>query len=261
MPFTPDIGKAIRKLGNFFGVAIYPVLVSLAMPVFLFNIVSEKEARLLQNMKISGLQMVNYWTVNYLFNTMFYLMQVTVFYIFGRYVVCLTFFVETDGVLLWLALLGWGLCQTSLAFVYSSFVDKAQSASVLGYSIAIVLSILVSCVMLSGGCQDENNEMIHYFRIHPTLCFVRIIYVLSDACTWNSCYGIMEYAPPEIFGCLKMLYFHSVAYMVLALYLHEVVPGTYGVPKHPLFFIERCVRNTFLHPWLFSSDEMYLAKE
>ena len=55
MPFNPNIDKELDKVGNVFGIMVYPVLISLAMPVFLFNIVSEKESRLMQNMKISGL--------------------------------------------------------------------------------------------------------------------------------------------------------------------------------------------------------------
>ena len=94
--------------------------------------------------------MSNYWIVSIGFNTMFYLMQVTVWYVFGRYVAQLTFF-ETDGYLVWLTLLGWGLCQTSLAFVYSTFINQAQSASVIGYSLAIVVSLVLSCTMMSGG--------------------------------------------------------------------------------------------------------------
>ena len=103
--------------------------------------------------------------------------------------------------------------------------------------------------------------MYPWFRFHPTICFVRIIFVMSDACTWDKCFTFFDFAPQEVFECIKMLYFHSIAYMLLALYLHEVVPGTYGVPKHPLFFIEKYLRNTFLHPLIFSSDEMYLVKD
>lgn len=35
----------------------------------------------------------------------------------------------------------------------------------------------------------------------------------------------------EMFGCLIALYVQAIVYLILALYLYEVVPQTYGVPK------------------------------
>jgi len=37
--------------------------------------------------------------------------------------------------------------------------------------------------------------------------------------------------------CLISLYVGAVAYMVLAMYLNEVLPHEYGIRKHPLFFL------------------------
>jgi len=56
------------KLINALGIVIFPLGLCLSMPAFLYTIVLEKENRLLENMKINGLQMVNYWFVGFLFN-------------------------------------------------------------------------------------------------------------------------------------------------------------------------------------------------
>jgi hypothetical protein len=45
----------MQKIINAIGLSVYPLLLSLAMPVFLSMIVFEKEQRLIQNMKINGL--------------------------------------------------------------------------------------------------------------------------------------------------------------------------------------------------------------
>ena len=37
--------------------------------------------------------------------------------------------------------------------------------------------------------------------------------------------------PSEMTWCLVMLYLSAAVYMALALYLYQVVPQTYGVPK------------------------------
>ena len=33
-----------------------------------------------------------------------------------------------------------------------------------------------------------------------------------------------------------------MVYFVLAIYLNQVIPSIYGVPKHPLFCLKRCLR-------------------
>jgi hypothetical protein len=62
---------------------VMPICLSMALPVFIYQIVLEKETRLIENMKINGMRMSNYWIVNYAFNLGFYLATVILFLIFG----------------------------------------------------------------------------------------------------------------------------------------------------------------------------------
>lgn len=110
MPFKPTIRNEAEKILNAIGNVCYPVLLALGMPVYLYQIVLEKEQRLLQTMKINGLKMSNYWKVNYIFNFALYLIVLTFFFIFGKYVSGLTIFTDTDPVILLLVFVGWGLC-------------------------------------------------------------------------------------------------------------------------------------------------------
>jgi hypothetical protein len=103
------IRRDAQMLVNGAGYIVYPVLFSLCLPVFLYNIVLEKESRLIQNMKINGLQMSNYWIVNSLFNFATYLIiSINTFY-FGRYVLGLLVFVESSIKFLAIVIFGWGL--------------------------------------------------------------------------------------------------------------------------------------------------------
>ena len=49
--------------------------------------------------------------------------------------------------------------------------------------------------------------------------------------------------------------------MILALYANEIVPQTYGVEKHPLFFMEDFLKHNM--PWLskhiFSDETLLVA--
>jgi hypothetical protein len=55
----------------------------MGLPVFLYQIVLEKENRLIENMKINGMRMSNYWIVNFFFNLGFYCVTALLFMIFG----------------------------------------------------------------------------------------------------------------------------------------------------------------------------------
>ena len=125
MPLKPGVRSETEKVINIVGNGAYPLLLSLSLPVFLYSIVLEKEQRLLENMKINGLNMRNYWTVTYVFSFILYLATVFVYAGFGRYISGLSFFIETNIYILGLTLVGWGLCQVSLAFFFSVFLQDS----------------------------------------------------------------------------------------------------------------------------------------
>ena len=77
--------------------------------MFLNHFVMEKQTKLVDNMKINGLKMSNYWIVNGAFNFGMYLAMVSIFYLMGKYVYVLDFFVETHFFLVALMLVTWGL--------------------------------------------------------------------------------------------------------------------------------------------------------
>jgi len=81
--------------------------------------------------------------------------------------------------------------------------------------------------------------MFKWLRLHPTLNFCRIIYILSDNCAWRECVISIFNVNNEIKECLLSLYLNSIVYMILAMYFDNVIPQTYGIPKHPLFFVEK----------------------
>lgn len=68
------------------------------------------------------------------------------------------------------------------------------------------------------------------------------MFYLCDRCSWESCIGGVQFLPWKIGRSIFALYVHAVLYLVAAIYLNEVVPQQYGVPRHPLFPIENLIR-------------------
>ena len=54
---------------------------------------------------------------------------------------------------------------------------------------------------------------------------------MCKECAYTICIGNFADMPPELARCLFFLYAFFVIYLVLALYLYQVVPQTYGVAK------------------------------
>ena len=100
MPVKDQDKGFMMKIINLAAASLFPLSLSLLLPVFMYAIVLEKEERLLEMMKMNGMRMRNYWFVSYLFNFAMYFIMIVVFFIFGYAVLELSFFTETNPGLL-----------------------------------------------------------------------------------------------------------------------------------------------------------------
>ena len=224
MPFRPDVKDGADKVINALGGIIYPLYLSLSLPVFLYTIVLEKEQRLIENMKINGLNMLNYWKVNFVFNFFMYLAVMTLYLSYGKFLSGLTFFTETDIRVLILTNIGWGLCQISIAFTLAAFLNNSQTASMFGYIFSIILTLAAGTFVICGGVYDEVGELKYGYYPVPMFLYTRICFLIADACTWSKCISRWTEFPDELFRCIKYLYIDSIIYLILALYLNQVMP-------------------------------------
>ena len=122
MPLDLQLDENVIRVINLMGSGLFPLCLCMLLPVFLYQIVLEKETRLLEVMKMNGLRMRYYWFVNTVFNFVYYIIQCLIFLLFGRYGLGLQFFIEESYVFLAIFLVGWGLCQISLSFFFSACI-------------------------------------------------------------------------------------------------------------------------------------------
>lgn len=100
MPIINEDSKLIIKLITLVGSTIFPLCLSLLLPIFMYNIVHEKEEKLIIMMRMNGLRMREYWIVMYLFNFLISILTFFTFYLFGYYVLEFSFFTHTNTKLL-----------------------------------------------------------------------------------------------------------------------------------------------------------------
>jgi hypothetical protein len=137
MPITVHADQELYRLLNVIGASLYPICLSLLLPVFMYALVLEKEERLLEMMKMNGMRILNYWAVNFIFDFALYAVTIFFFMLFGAYFLELQFFTQTDKGVLMTVFIGWGLSQIALAFFFQVFISKARTATVLGYLVSI----------------------------------------------------------------------------------------------------------------------------
>lgn len=205
-------------------------MMMMGFPTFLVNVVIEKERKLIEMMKINGLNMNNYWAVNYVFNFLYYILSVFILIFTGRYVIGFKNFVDTDLRLQLAIYLGWGLAQISYAFFLSVFFSRTTVASISSYMLSAML--LLGGAVLSSANFAPPATFPWLFYAFPHLVFVRAMNHMVWECLSFDCYKDMyELRYSEAVVSIVFLYLHAFVWMVLAWYCNQVVPQSYGVPK------------------------------
>jgi ABC-type multidrug transport system ATPase subunit len=261
MPIQLEAKAELDRLLNILGASLYPIALSLLLPVFMYSIVLEKEEKLQDFMKMNGMKIINYWVVGFCFNFAIYSITVFIFMIFGLVIVQLQFFSETSPAILILMLLGWGICQISLAFFIQVFISKARTATIWGYLLSI-WTVLWG-ITLNLAVYPLPREMPNYLIWYPHFAFTRSIYILSQACGYYKCMGSLSEMSSELKKCIILMYVIGIITLCLALYLNEIMPREFGVPRHPLFCIRKKkeARETLLQYDVDLSSEDVAVKE
>mmetsp|Transcript_27001 Transcript_27001/g.41139 ORF Transcript_27001/g.41139 Transcript_27001/m.41139 type:complete len:301 (+) Transcript_27001:660-1562(+) len=228
MPFKPDLVREGERTVNMLGIFMFSMLITLGLPSNLYLLVHEKESRLLETMKINGLRKRNYWIVHYLCFYLQFLVSILVFYLFGRYVSKLAYFTDTDPWIFIFWYIGWGLAQTSFSFFLAVFLNRSQNASMIGYAVSIVLGMLSATALCTNYPYEYHPDvidtMLWYLHYIPTFPTNRVNFYLSSYCGFRTCIADYDRLHPDVKLAIVSSYYNAVIFLVLAVYLNEVVP-------------------------------------
>lgn len=225
-----------------FAAFLFPVALTLQLPVFLYVVVLEKEMGLRQIQLVSGMRMGPYWAVATLLNLALYAALVLSFVV-GGLSLQLRFFVQTHPSVQAALFLGWGLALVAFSTFLSSFLNSRRVATVMGYAVALFGTL--TCLVISDGLYAGAQSHFSLGATLPTGCLalplfglVRAVFLMNDRCTaFLDCYGPLSDIPAddELLPVLASLYICAAAYFLAGLYMDSVLPSQFGVPRHPLF--------------------------
>ncbi|KAL2912513.1 hypothetical protein HK105_208002 [Polyrhizophydium stewartii] len=215
--------------GNAKGTLLYPFGLSFLIPLFVIELVHEKETRILIMMKMNGVSVTSYYLAHFLTFVSTYAISAMVFLIAGAALSLKMFGGQSLSVLL-LVLVLWGLSQVSLSFFLAAFFRRSRLA-------LIIVFLLVLCSVMIAASFDntlKSGTTPVYFLLWPPFTFCRAIGILNRASYETG-------STPYSFAALKMgdslttvivaLALQTPVLMLLASYLTAVLPSEFGVRR------------------------------
>jgi hypothetical protein len=81
-----------------------------------------------------------------------------------------------------------------------------------------------------------------WLLFYPAFNITRIFYFLTYRCGYDKCIDSLFGLEKELILCIILLYVTPWIFLLLGIYLYEVLPQQFGVRKHPLFFLD-CLKS------------------
>jgi ABC-type multidrug transport system ATPase subunit len=248
--FPEDVSQNLMEIVEVFGSLLFPIALTLQLPLFTFVGVLEKETGLLELQKAMGLRMFDWYAINYLLNFAIYAIVIVFFWSVGS-LLGFHVFALVPFELNLLLFAGWGFALVSMALFLASFMSDRRIATVASYVVAL-MGTLIGIVLADGIYGDippysVGGIMPVGLFAFPPFALTRAIYLLNFNCIFVVQCPTMESAfsqgaDGELGRAIISLYLCAVGYLVVGLYLQEVTPGPHGVPQHCFWCIPQRIR-------------------
>nr|KAJ3416336.1 hypothetical protein HK105_001276 [Polyrhizophydium stewartii] len=189
--------------GNAKGTLLYPFGFSFLIPLFVIELVREKETRILIMMKMNGVSVTSYYFAHFLNFLATYAISAVVFLIAGV-ALSLKMFGGQSSVVVLLVLVLWGLSQVSLSFFLAAFFRRSRLA-------LIIVFLLVLCSVMVAASFDNT---------------------LKSGTTFCTPYSLAAFKMDDpLTAVLVALVLQTPVLMLLASYLTAVLPSEFGVRR------------------------------
>ena len=221
LPIGPEDNEVnVQRVTSVVASGIYPFVISLLIPFFIYTIVNEKDKKIFQFLKINGVKMRYYWISNFIVDYCFYAITTLVFVIVEIYIFKLRFLGESSFLLIILTLLGWGFSQIGLSYFFQAFISKERTSTVLFLSFYFIISFALFCLNMA--LFVIPLEAPYILNILPTFAFIRIMHYITISCGYHACISDISSINAEIICILFFLFFDGILYGILGIWLNSI---------------------------------------
>lgn len=230
--YTRDnLGSTLSGMVEFF--LVMPLLLPFLR--LLNGILTEKEKRIREGMKIMGLKNIAFyisWFITY-----FIIM--TVISIGVTLTLRYTFFVKSSVGWLFLWYWSYAVCLVSMAILISVFFNRAKIGNIMGFLIIFLLQFIKQAV----GKEQISATAKFWASIAPpssvALASQQILSLEAAQLGVNAESIDLMYLNYKLTYHFVWMAIDVVAFFLLALYLDQVLPSEFGIRKHPLLCLHR----------------------
>ena len=222
------------RFGEFIGFIIpFFLVIAYMCPLclYVYRMVSEKESRAKEGMKIMGLGEGTYFLSYFL-----QYLVITIFVSLVNTIIVQFIFTKIPFYFLYLVFFLWAMNVFALAFFYQSFIDSTRFALILSLLIYFIMYFLsIACIKETAGKSVKIG-----LSIFPAVAIEVGIVMLgkfeSHFRKYKPKYFANIYTNYSLFYMFLMLFIDFFIYLFLGYYLQNVLPHEYGIRK-PFYFI------------------------
>ena len=240
---TPKAPSEIRlDFSSLLGPLFFTWVVQMLLPIFLMQLVYEKEHRLRMMMKMHGLGDGAYWLVTYTWFWALYVVYMAVFVAFGSAIGLKMFTKNSLGVQLILYFL-FGHNMIAFAFLLSCFFSSSKTATVFAYLVVFGTGLIGS--LLLARLIGSNLWYVTLLELVPSFALFRGLFEFGEyafLAVYRDAYGMtfasLRDAGNGVAAAWGILAAEWWVFMALAWYLEQVFASGTGNRRHPLFFLD-----------------------
>ncbi|KAJ8013474.1 hypothetical protein DPEC_G00030170 [Dallia pectoralis] len=216
-------------------ISIYLVLAFTPFVTFLIvNVAAEKEHRLKDTMTMMGLYDSAFW----LSWGLLYAALVTAMSILMSIIATYTaLFPNSDFIVIFLLIFLYGISSICFSFMLTPLFKKPKFASTVGSMLTVVFGCLSLFTVL---VKDFPQPLVWVLCVLSPGAFsigvAQVVYL--EAQGDGAVFSTLASGPHPLYAPLLMLVLDSVLYLLLAVYLDQVLPGEFGMRRSVFYFLK-----------------------
>ncbi|XP_035262804.1 ATP-binding cassette sub-family A member 5 [Anguilla anguilla] len=215
--------------------SIYLVLAFTPFVSFLIaNVAAEKEHRLKDAMRMMGLYDSAFWLS---WGLLYAALVTAMSIVMAIIATCTALFPNSDVLLIFLLIFLYGISSIFFSFMVTPLFKKPKFASTVGSMLTVVMGCLSLFTVL---IKDFPQPLVWALCLLSPSAFsmgiAQVVYL--EAHGDGAVFSTLGSGPHPLYVPLFMMLLDSALYLLLALYLDQVLPGEFGMRQSLLYFLK-----------------------
>ncbi|GBG86818.1 hypothetical protein CBR_g42101 [Chara braunii] len=242
----PKVGTSVQlDVSSFFGPFLFVWVLGLVLPVVCNSLVYEKEVRLRSMMKMHGLSDGAYWAITYLYFLALSVVYMLFFVGVGA-AIRLKIFTLNDASIILVFLFIFFNNLIAFGFLWSAIFTSTKTITVSAYLYVFGSGLLAEFLFrFFLRTPSTSRGLIFAFELVPAFALFRGLYEFANYSyegNYQSTTGMrwsnLSDGKNGLTDMMAILATEWIIFLLLALYVDQIIDTGVGVTRHPLFFLD-----------------------